>query len=176
MFMPDEFVPELEGNSMMVPITEWVINEALRTLRGWRDAGYDLTMAVNIGARCLAEDAQFFEIVDRLVAAWGIPAGKLTFELTESALIDTAQPGLLGRLESLDERISIDDFGTGYSSLVYLQQLPVARAQGRPVVRDDDADRGREGRDGAVDHRPGAQPQRQGGGRGRRGSPRRWSC
>jgi diguanylate cyclase (GGDEF)-like protein/PAS domain S-box-containing protein len=125
MFMPDEFVPELESNSMMVPITEWVINEALRTLRGWRDAGYDLTMAVNIGARCLAEEAQFFEIVDRLVAAWGIPPGKLTFELTESALIDTAQPGLLGRLESLDERLSIDDFGTGYSSLVYLQQLPV---------------------------------------------------
>jgi diguanylate cyclase len=82
-------------------------------------------MAVNVGARCLAEDAQFFEIVDRLVAAWGIPPGKLTFELTESALIDTAQPGLLGRLESLDERLSIDDFGTGYSSLVYLQQLPV---------------------------------------------------
>jgi len=125
MFMPDEFVPELETNSLMVPITEWVINEALRTLRGWRDDGFDLTMAVNIGARCLAEEAQFFEIVDRLVAAWGIPPGKLTFELTESALIDTAQPGLLGRLESLDERISIDDFGTGYSSLVYLQQLPV---------------------------------------------------
>jgi diguanylate cyclase (GGDEF)-like protein/PAS domain S-box-containing protein len=125
LFMPDEFMPELESNSMMVPITEWVINEALRTLRGWRDEGLDLTMAVNIGARCLAEEAQFFEIVDRLVAAWGIPPGKLTFELTESALIDTAQPGLLGRLESLDERISIDDFGTGYSSLVYLQQLPV---------------------------------------------------
>jgi diguanylate cyclase (GGDEF)-like protein/PAS domain S-box-containing protein len=125
MFMPDEFVPELESNSLMVPITEWVINEALRTLRGWRDDGFDLTMAVNIGARCLAEESQFFEIVDRLVAAWGIPPGKLTFELTESALIDTAQPGLLGRLESLDERISIDDFGTGYSSLVYLQQLPV---------------------------------------------------
>jgi diguanylate cyclase (GGDEF)-like protein/PAS domain S-box-containing protein len=125
MFMPDEFVPELEGNSMMVPITEWVVTEALRTLRGWRDEGYDLTMAVNVGARCLADEAEFFATADRLVAASGIPPGKLTFELTESALIDTAQPGLLGMLESLDERLSIDDFGTGYSSLVYLQQLPV---------------------------------------------------
>ncbi|MEP6640766.1 MAG: EAL domain-containing protein [Gaiellales bacterium] len=125
MFMPDEFMPELESNSLMVPITEWVVNAALGTLRGWRDQGYDLTMAVNVGARCLGEETQFFETVDRLVQAWGIPPGKLTFELTESALIDTAQPGLLGRLESRDERLSIDDFGTGYSSLVYLQQLPV---------------------------------------------------
>jgi EAL domain-containing protein (putative c-di-GMP-specific phosphodiesterase class I) len=125
MFMPDKFVPELESNSMMVPITEWVVNEALHTLRGWRDEGYDLTMAVNVGARCLTEEAHFFEHVDRLVLASGIPPARLTFELTESGLIDTAQPGLLGRLESLDERLSIDDFGTGFASLVYLQQLPV---------------------------------------------------
>ena len=55
--MPDEFMPEVERNELMVPITEWVIDEALHQLRAWRDDGYDLTMAVNIGARCLAEGA-----------------------------------------------------------------------------------------------------------------------
>ena len=55
----------------------------------------------------------------------GHPPDRLTFELTESALIDTAVPGLMARLEKMDERLSIDDFGTGYSSLVYLQRLPV---------------------------------------------------
>jgi diguanylate cyclase (GGDEF)-like protein len=122
LFMPDEFMAELESNSLMVPITEWVINEALGTLRSWRDDGFDLTMAVNVGARCLAEEAQFLEGVERLVLAWGIPAGKAR-----------------------------------------------RRAQVRPLVRDGDADRHREGRDGALDHRPGAQPRREGGGRGRRG-------
>ena len=92
----------------------------------WRDEGYDLTMAVNLGARCLAEGSAFFETVDELIRDAGtIPPDKLTFELTESALIDTAVPGMLAQLQTMDERLSIDDFGTGYSSLVYLQRLPV---------------------------------------------------
>jgi diguanylate cyclase (GGDEF)-like protein/PAS domain S-box-containing protein len=125
MFLPGEFMPEVERSELMIPMTEWVINEALRALRSWRDEGYDLTMAVNLGARCLAGGTALFETVDQLTAKWGIPADKLTLELTESALIDTAVPGMLEQLQTMDERLSIDDFGTGYSSLVYLQQLPV---------------------------------------------------
>ena len=122
---PTEFIPAVERSELMLPMTEWVINEALRQLRTWRDEGFDLTIAVNLGARCLAEDADLFERVDALVSEWGIPPEKLTFELTESALIDLTAPGMLDRLEKMDERLSIDDFGTGYSSLVYLQRLPV---------------------------------------------------
>ncbi len=125
LMMPDQFMPEVENNELMIPITEWVINEALQTLRRWHDLGYDLTMAVNLGARCLAEGTGLFETIDALTNTWGIPADKLTFELTESALIDTAVPDLLSRLEDMHAQLSIDDFGTGYSSLVYLQQLPV---------------------------------------------------
>ncbi|MCW2746951.1 MAG: hypothetical protein JWP10_93 [Nocardioidaceae bacterium] len=122
---PSEFMPEVENSDLMVPITEWVINEALGQLKVWRDLGYDLTMAVNIGARCLANGSGLFEAVDQMTTAWGVPANKLTFELTEIALIDTTVPGLLDHLENMGERLSIDDFGTGYSSLVYLQRLPV---------------------------------------------------
>ena len=61
LFMPGEFMPEVERNELMIPITEWVIDEALRQLRAWRDHGYDLTMAVNLGARCLAEGTALFE-------------------------------------------------------------------------------------------------------------------
>jgi diguanylate cyclase (GGDEF)-like protein/PAS domain S-box-containing protein len=125
LFMPDEFMPEVEHSELMIPVTEWVINEALRQLRLWRDSGYDLSVAVNVGARCLAADTTFFETIDALTDKWGIPAEKITVELTESALIDTTVPGILERLQNMDERLSIDDFGTGYSSLVYLQRLPV---------------------------------------------------
>ena len=125
LFMPVEFMPEVERSELMLPLTEWVISESLRQLRSWRDEGYDLTMAVNLGARCFAEGPGIFETVDALTSRWGIPPAKLTFELTESALLDTAVPGILARLQNMDERLSIDDFGTGYSSLVYLQRLPV---------------------------------------------------
>ena len=87
LFMPDEFMPEVEGNELMVPITEWVINEALRTLaglarRGLRpDDGRQHRRALP-GAR----RRSLFETVDELIASWGIPPDRLTFELTESAL------------------------------------------------------------------------------------------
>ncbi len=125
LMMPGDFMPEVERNELMIPITKWVINEALQRLRIWRSEGYDLTMAVNLGARCLAGGAEFFENLEEMIAAAGVPPQALTLELTEAALIDTDLPGLMTRLKEMGERLSIDDFGTGYSSLVYLQQLPV---------------------------------------------------
>jgi EAL domain-containing protein (putative c-di-GMP-specific phosphodiesterase class I) len=129
LYSPDEFMPEVEGNVLMVSITRWVIQAALTELRRLRDQGFDLTMAVNLGARCLAHDAGVLEAIDEMTTASGVPPGKLTFELTESALIDTAMPELIARLKAIDQRLSIDDFGTGYSSLVYLQRLPVVEVK-----------------------------------------------
>jgi diguanylate cyclase (GGDEF)-like protein/PAS domain S-box-containing protein len=123
--MPDDFIPEVERSELMGPITEWVINEALRMLRRLRDEGYDLTMAVNIAGRCLSAETNLFETIEQLTDSWGIPPNKLTCEITEGALIDTAIPSLVTRLKDMAARLSIDDFGTGYSSLVYLQRLPV---------------------------------------------------
>ncbi len=122
---PAQFMPEVENSELMIPITMWVINEALHQLRIWRDQGYDLTMAVNLDASCLRHGAGLLEDVDEMNRRWDIPPGRLTFELTESALIDTDVPELLARLEGVDQQLSIDDFGTGYSSLIYLQRLPV---------------------------------------------------
>ena len=125
LLMPDAFMPEVERSELMIPVTEWVVHEALRSLRTWRDAGYELTMAVNLGARCLAQGSAVFEAVEELTDTWLIPPGDVTLELTERALIDTAVPGLWEKLQAMGQRFSIDDFGTGYSSLAYLQRLPV---------------------------------------------------
>ncbi len=124
--MPIHFIPEVENSELMVPITKWVINNALRQLRIWRDQGYDLTMSVNLGASSLVDGAGLLEDVDEMTRRWGIPPHKLTFELTESALLDTSVPELLERLQGMGQQLSIDDFGTGYSSMVYLQRLPVS--------------------------------------------------
>ena len=122
---PDEFMPEVERSELMIPLTEWVIDASLNQLQAWREDGFDLAMSVNVGARCLAPGTSLFETTDELTKALGIPPDKLTFEFTERALIDSTVPGILERLEKMEERLSIDDFGTGYSSLVYLQRLPV---------------------------------------------------
>jgi diguanylate cyclase (GGDEF)-like protein/PAS domain S-box-containing protein len=122
---PAQFMPEVENSELMLPITMWVINEALRQLRIWRDQGYDLTMAVNLDAACLRHGTGLLDDVDEMNRRWDIPPQRLTFELTENALIDTDVPELLARLEGIDQQLSIDDFGTGYSSLIYLQRLPV---------------------------------------------------
>jgi diguanylate cyclase len=81
-------------------------------------------MAVNVSARSLRQASTLPDTVAELTQLWGTLPGSLTLELTESALIGDAAPGVLSSLHTMGE-LSIDDFGTGYSSLAYLQRLPV---------------------------------------------------
>ncbi|MGO9197596.1 MAG: EAL domain-containing protein, partial [Acidimicrobiales bacterium] len=102
------------------------LNESLRQQGLWRSEGVDLTMAVNISARILLRaTGDLPDTVAELTEIWGTAPERLTLELTESALIEAAAPGVLAHLHNMGERISIDDYGTGYSSLAYLQQLPI---------------------------------------------------
>ncbi len=121
---PASFMEEVERTHLIAPVTGWVLNEALRQQRRWRDEGLDLTMAVNVSARSLREASTLPETVAELTELWGTAPGRLTLELTESALIGDAAPAVLTRLHTMGE-LSIDDFGTGYSSLAYLRRLPV---------------------------------------------------
>jgi diguanylate cyclase (GGDEF)-like protein/PAS domain S-box-containing protein len=125
LLMPAGFMPEVERTYLIEPVTRWVLNAALGQQRQWRDEGFDLTMAVNISAHSLSRSGDLTDTVAELTEVWGTPAGRLTLELTEGALIDPAAPAVLTRLHEMGGRLSIDDFGTGYSSLAYLQRLPV---------------------------------------------------
>ncbi len=127
--MPDEFIPAIEGNELMNSITAWVIGEAVQRLHLLREQGFDLSMAVNLGARCVVDDTDLFADADRRMEELGLPPQKLTFELTETALIDTAGPAVVDRLKGVSQGVSIDDFGTGWSSLLYLQRLPVTEVK-----------------------------------------------
>jgi len=122
---PASFMAEVERTELITPVTKWVLDEALRQQRIWRDQGVDLTMAVNISARSLGPNSSLPAIVAELTETWGTPPDRLVLELTEGALIEAAAPDILSQVHSMGERLSIDDFGTGYSSLAYLQRLPV---------------------------------------------------
>jgi diguanylate cyclase (GGDEF)-like protein/PAS domain S-box-containing protein len=125
LLLPASFMPEIERTELIEPVTRWLLHEALRQQQTWLDQGIDLTMAINISAPSLTTGSSLPDIVAELTTTWGTAPGRLTLELTEGALIDTAAPEVLERLHNMGEQLSIDDYGTGYSSLAHLQRLPV---------------------------------------------------
>jgi len=122
---PAQFMPQAERSELIEPLARWVLEQALRQQRAWSDAGFDLTMAVNISARNLARAGSLPDTIAELTETFGVAPDRLILELTEIAVIDAHAPHALHALHAMGEQISIDDFGTGHSSLVYLQQLPV---------------------------------------------------
>ncbi|QTN26571.1 EAL domain-containing protein [Rhodoferax sp. AJA081-3] len=124
---PAEFVPFAEQAGYITMVTNWMLEQALRTLAAWAPTHPELSIAVNVSTRDLQHKG-FAERVARMVEASGVPAKRLRLEITESGLMDdpTHSVALLHTLREIGTPLSIDDFGTGYSSLAYLQKLPVS--------------------------------------------------
>ena len=122
---PGEFIPLVEQTSLTRPMTQWVLNEALRQSRAWRDGGLALCLSVNISARNL-EEADFADLLAEALTRHGVHPSQIELEFTESALIRHHSRVLaqLTEIRSMGITLAIDDFGTGYSSFSYLHQLP----------------------------------------------------
>jgi diguanylate cyclase (GGDEF)-like protein/PAS domain S-box-containing protein len=125
LLLPGMFMTEVERTEVLAPLTQWVLNEALRQQQAWDDDGFDLTMAVNVSAHSLTARSTLLASLEQAQNAWNTKPDRLILELTESALIESDAPRLLARVHDMGIGLSIDDFGTGYSSLSYLQRLPV---------------------------------------------------
>jgi diguanylate cyclase (GGDEF)-like protein/PAS domain S-box-containing protein len=123
---PDSFIPLAQETSLIGPLTLYVIEEALRQVRSWREQGIKLSIAVNLSTRNLL-DRGFPDLVKELLDRWEVSAEDLELEVTESSMLanPTRAKAVLNELSELGIRLSIDDFGTGYSSLAYLRELPV---------------------------------------------------
>ncbi|HET8949458.1 MAG TPA: EAL domain-containing protein [Solirubrobacteraceae bacterium] len=123
---PVEFVPLAERTGAIGDLTRWVLDAALAQCRAWRDAGLDLTMAVNLAAPNIA-DATLPDAVAALLELHGVPGDRLECEISEHTVM--ADPrramAILERLRGLGVKLSLDDFGTGHSSLAYLKRLPL---------------------------------------------------
>jgi diguanylate cyclase (GGDEF)-like protein len=124
---PAEFVPFAEQAGYITMVTDWMLEQALRTLAAWAPSHPELSIAVNVSTRDLQRKG-FAERVARMIEASGVPPRRLRLEITESGLMDDPQNSvaLLHALRDIGTPLSIDDFGTGYSSLAYLQKLPVS--------------------------------------------------
>jgi diguanylate cyclase (GGDEF)-like protein/PAS domain S-box-containing protein len=124
---PVEFIPIAEMNGLIIPIGEWVLNEACRQARQWQLEGHEpVVVAVNLSAVQIRQ-ANIVQTVRHALHASGLEARYLELELTESLLFENIDTVLaqLFILKEIGVRLSIDDFGTGYSSLSYLKRLPI---------------------------------------------------
>jgi diguanylate cyclase (GGDEF)-like protein len=123
---PDRFIGLAEKTGLIIPIGDWVLNQACRQMREWHDLGHrDWRIAVNLSALQFGH-ADLVQSVEDALTRHQLPANCLTLEITESTAMKDADASLLvlQRLADMQVDLSIDDFGTGYSSLLYLKRLP----------------------------------------------------
>jgi len=123
--LPSVFIPIAERFGLIGQLGNWVIEDACRQSRAWRDKGRRMRVAINLSAHQMRQD----DIVERITGAlqqYKIHPSLLTCEITESAAMEDTKTtqATFRRLGELGTHLSIDDFGTGYSSLAYLRKLP----------------------------------------------------
>ncbi len=126
---PNHFIPIADQTGLIVPIGDWVLQEACRQNRAWQDSGMPpIKVCVNVSARQFAEKNFVARVVNALEKS-DLEARYLELELTESLIMrDIGQAIVtMNELQRLGVQIAIDDFGTGYSSLSALKTFPVAR-------------------------------------------------
>jgi diguanylate cyclase (GGDEF)-like protein/PAS domain S-box-containing protein len=127
---PSQFIGAAEDSGLILPIGEWVLEQACRHAASWRKTapGMHVGVAVNLSVAQFTRENLETSIMAALLGS-GLDPRALELELTETILIKDPESVLhtLARLRRLGVTFSIDDFGTGYSSLTYLKRFPVHR-------------------------------------------------
>jgi diguanylate cyclase (GGDEF)-like protein len=126
---PADFIPVAEETGLIVPIGEWVLNEACTRIRQWQinsPSHRSLGLSVNLSARQVAQP-DLLEWIKKALEKSKLSPNCLKLEITESVVMENAEAAALmfKQLRSLGVQLSIDDFGTGYSSLSYLHRFPL---------------------------------------------------
>ena len=123
---PAEFIGLAEENGLIVPIGEFVLQQACQQAQAWRQSGLaDIRVSVNLSVHQLRQ-GNLTSLVSLALEESGLPPASLELELTESQLLDNVENviAIFHQLRELGVKLSIDDFGTGYSSLSYLKRFP----------------------------------------------------
>ncbi|MGG0716756.1 EAL domain-containing protein [Robertmurraya massiliosenegalensis] len=124
---PRQFIPLAEETGLIVPISEWVINQAFSDIQKIHLHGHSKMMvSINISALHFNQE-NFVKSVETTLQHTNVNPHSVDFELTESTIMPNASETItkLVKLKKLGIKLSIDDFGTGYSSLSYLNRFPL---------------------------------------------------
>ena len=136
MLGPGDFIPIAEQTSLIRPLTLHVIDRALEQCRRWDDEGHTLSVAVNVSARNLL-DPGFAEAVAAGLDRWGISAGRLELEITETALMENHERGDRGAARAGPPGRRAGDRRLRRRVLVaeLPQEPPDRRPEDRPLLR-----------------------------------------
>lgn len=123
---PDEFIPLLEQSRLIKDVGLWVLRQATRQCRIWRETLPELRVSVNFSVLQF-EDVHLAEKVIQILEETGLDSSALTVEITESVELHNSEQlvSTMKQLGAYQINFAIDDFGTGYSNLGYLKQLNV---------------------------------------------------
>jgi diguanylate cyclase (GGDEF)-like protein/PAS domain S-box-containing protein len=142
---PAHFISVAEESGMIVPIGQWVLREACRQGKAWRDAGLaPVRLAINVSAVELRAKG-FASDFGSLLLETGFDPGMLELELTETFLMqDVASTAeVLSAIKAVGVRLALDDFGTGWSSLSHMRRFPIDTLKvDKSFVRDVTTDAG----------------------------------
>ena len=124
---PARFIPIAEDSGLILPVGEWVLQEAVREIGQLHRRGFPgLRVAVNLSGRQFHQSG-LVDLVHKILSQDGFDSTCLELELTESILMHHNEDNIatLKGFKAMGLRLAIDDFGTGYSSMSYLQRFPV---------------------------------------------------
>jgi diguanylate cyclase (GGDEF)-like protein len=124
---PADFLPLAERTGLMGPLSDWVIGEACRQAKVWRDRRLDLYVSINLPPSFWQPTAMRHVLAT--IEAFGLNPDRLMIEITESAMMVESRANMEPVLAELHERglrLAIDDFGSGHSSLSRLNQMRVS--------------------------------------------------
>lgn len=125
---PEQFIPIAEESGLILPIGEWVLQNACAQLKAWSEcpSSEHFVLSVNVSARQFLQP-DFVALVTRTLAQTGVNPRRIKLELTESLVLHNVAD-TIAKMHALNDQgvhFSMDDFGTGYSSLAHLTELPI---------------------------------------------------
>lgn len=129
MISPADFIPIAEDSGLILPLGNWIVEEACRQLVRWskNPASAHLQLSINVSARQFQQPNFVAQLLNTLQQTGANPH-RLMLELTETMLVHNPQDIIakMDQLKNCGIKFSLDDFGTGYSSLSYLKRLPIS--------------------------------------------------
>ncbi len=121
---PMSFIPIAEETGLIIPIGEWIIEEACRQTKRWHEMGYMIRVAVNVSGKQLHQK-NLIGIIENILQKTNFDRQYLELELTETAILEESVIHVIKEFKNIGLRLAVDDFGTGYSGLSYLKRFAI---------------------------------------------------